>query len=249
MKLNQPVRLPEFNQRNAMLAVVAVAVVFNVYLLVRLIIALFTAHSMTPDEANMRQLQLKAQAMQLAPMQGLDHKLAKATADADKFYADRLPDTYSSIAAELGTLQRQTGVVQSRITYSPKAVGGGLTEVLMESSLSGDYPALMHYINDMERDKLFFVIRGVQLNGQQGGQVNLRLRSDTYLRPGTAAANAAAVDAANGNAIPRATSDTSDAAETPAANPSAPTSTSTSAPTSAPTATPAATPTRPGRAQ
>jgi type IV pilus assembly protein PilO len=242
MKLNQPVRLPELNQRNAMLAVVGVAVVFNVYLLVRLIIALFTAHSMTPDEANMRQLQLKAQAMQLAPMQGLDHKLAKATADADKFYADRLPDTYSSIAAELGTLQRQTGVVQSRITYSPKAVGGGLTEVLMESSLSGDYPALMRYINDMERDKLFFVIRGVQLNGQQGGQVNLRLRSDTYLRPGTAAANAAAVDAANGNAIPPATSD---AAETPAANPSAPTST----PTSTPTATPAATPTRPGRAQ
>ena len=77
MKLNQPVRLPELNQRNAMLAVVAVAVVFNVYLLVRLIIALFTAHSMTPDEANMRQLQLKAQAMQLAPMQGLDHKLAE----------------------------------------------------------------------------------------------------------------------------------------------------------------------------
>jgi Tfp pilus assembly protein PilO len=199
MKLNQQIRLPEVNERNAMLAVVGLAVVFNLYLLVRLIVALFTAHSMTPEEAHIRQLQLKAQEMEIAPMHGLDHKLAKATADADKFYADRLPDTYSGIASELGNLLQQTGVIQTRITYTPKAVGGNLTEVLMESSLTGEYPALMHYINDMERDKLFFVIRGLQLTGQQGGLVNLRLRADTYLRPGTAA-NAAAADAANGNA-------------------------------------------------
>ncbi len=220
MKLNQQIRMPEMNERNAMVAVVGLAVVFNLYLLVRLIVALFTAHSMTPDEAHMRQLQLKAREMQLAPLHGLDHKLAKATEDADKFYADRLPDAYSGIAAELGNLQRQTGVVQSRITYSPKAVGGGLTEVSMESSLSGEYPALMHYINDMERDKLFFVIRGVQLNGQQGGTVNLRLRADTYLRPGTAA-NAAAADAANGNAAQPIT-DANGTASTPDAANSAP---------------------------
>jgi type IV pilus assembly protein PilO len=197
VKLDQKVTLPEINERNAMLGVVGLAVLFNLYLLIKLVVALFTAHSMTPEEAHLRQLQLKAQEMQLAPMHGLDHKLAKATTDADKFYADRLPDTYSGIASELGTLLQHTNVVQSRITYTPKVVGGGLTEVLMESSLSGEYPALMHYLNDMERDKLFFVIRGLQLTGQQGGLVNLRLRADTYLRPGTAASSVAAADAAN----------------------------------------------------
>jgi hypothetical protein len=30
---------------------------------------------------------------------------------------------------------------------------------------------------------MFFVIRGMQLTGQQGGLVNLRLRVSTWLRP------------------------------------------------------------------
>ena len=41
----------------------------------------------------------------------------------------------------------------------------------------------MHFINGLERDQTFFVIRAMALTGQQGGMVNLRLRVSTWLRP------------------------------------------------------------------
>ena len=42
----------------------------------------------------------------------------------------------------------------------------------------------MRFINGLERDQTFFVIRAMALTGQQGGMVNLRLRVSTWLRPG-----------------------------------------------------------------
>jgi hypothetical protein len=53
----------------------------------------------------------------------------------------------------------------------------------------------MKFINSLERDKMFFVIYGVTLTGQQSGTVNLRLRLATYLR-GSAQVTAAAEPAA-----------------------------------------------------
>jgi hypothetical protein len=41
----------------------------------------------------------------------------------------------------------------------------------------------MRFVNSLERDQTFFVIRAMSLTGQQGGQVNLRLRVSTWLRP------------------------------------------------------------------
>jgi hypothetical protein len=40
----------------------------------------------------------------------------------------------------------------------------------------------VEFINAAERDKQFFVIGGVNLTGQQTGQVNMRIRLTTYLR-------------------------------------------------------------------
>ena len=52
----------------------------------------------------------------------------------------------------------------------------------MDASVSGDYTSVMRFINSVERDKMFFVIDGLTLTGQQGGLVNLRLKVTTYLR-------------------------------------------------------------------
>jgi hypothetical protein len=52
----------------------------------------------------------------------------------------------------------------------------------MDASLSGDYRPLVLFINSLERDKMFFVIYGLTLTGQQSGTVGLRLRLTTYLR-------------------------------------------------------------------
>lgn len=52
----------------------------------------------------------------------------------------------------------------------------------MDASLSGDYRPLALFINSLERDKMFFLITGVTLQGQQSGVVGLRIRVTTFLR-------------------------------------------------------------------
>ena len=59
----------------------------------------------------------------------------------------------------------------------------------MDAGISGDYRAIMRFINSLERDQIFFIIRAMSLTGQQGGLVNLRLRVSTWLRPADAEAS------------------------------------------------------------
>ena len=47
----------------------------------------------------------------------------------------------------------------------------------------------MRFINSLERDQTFFLIRAMALAGQQGGQVNLRLSVSTWMRRADAAAS------------------------------------------------------------
>ena len=56
--------------------------------------------------------------------------------------------------------------------------------VTLSDNKGGTNTQLIHFINDLERDKnhVFFIINTLTLSGQQGGLVNLRLRMTTYLR-------------------------------------------------------------------
>ena len=60
-------------------------------------------------------------------------------------------------------------------------------QVSLDASLAGEYAPIMRYINGVERNKLLFVINGLTLAGQQGGNVNVRLRMTTYIHAANAA--------------------------------------------------------------
>jgi type IV pilus assembly protein PilO len=53
----------------------------------------------------------------------------------------------------------------------------------IEISLSGDYLQEVKFINQLERDKMFFLIDGIAL-GEQQGNVRLQIKLETYLRSG-----------------------------------------------------------------
>jgi len=219
MDLNQPIKLPKMpklDQRTALAAATLVVGVAAIWLLVKFSMALFTAHSVSAAEMNQRQLHLKAEDLQIAPLRGMDQKLATADDQAAKFYQQRLPAQYSAIAAELDKLQKDNSVKMSRLTLAEKATSANVTEIEMEASLVGDYTQLMKFINQMERDKLFFVIRGVTLTGTQGGIVNLRLRMNTYLRQGSQA-DLALADAINASDAARTDQNADSAADSAAA--------------------------------
>ena len=203
------------NAVNLHWAGVAVLGLVCLYLVVRMGLAWKLANSQDAEALAQQRVQLKLAQYAAKPLEGLDVKLTKASEQADKFYMERLPVSYSEIAGELGALRTASNVRLSRVGYSqptagraagtdktmaligPDQFGGKLTEVQMDASLTGDYRGLVRFINSLERDKIFFLINAVTLTGQQSGQVSLRLRLTTYLRgavPADEAARATAAD-------------------------------------------------------
>ena len=136
-----------------------------------------------------KQVELKALDLQTAPLRGLDKRVEESRSAMKAFYAKRIPPNYSSIASRIGDLQVKSGVRLSRVQYTQGPAGSDLTEISMDAGISGAYPEIMRFVNSLERDQTFFLIRAMSLTGQQGGLVNLRLRVSTWLRPADAAAS------------------------------------------------------------
>lgn len=130
-----------------------------------------------------QQVQLKVFERQTAPLRGLDQRVAGSRSQIASFFAKRIPQHYSSIAVALGNIQQKSGARLTRVQYAQGKPGADLTEISIDAGISGDYPQIMRFVNGLERDQTFFIVRAMSLTGQQGGMVNLRLRVSTWLRP------------------------------------------------------------------
>ncbi len=170
---------------NLHFAGVAALIVLDLYLLIHLALVWQGLNASNADAIDRQRVQVTAAELAAKPLRGLDQKLVVSTTDADAFYRKRLPYATSQVVAETGDLARRSGVhwTRAQYTYLPVLSGpDALMEVHMDASVSGDYRPIVQFINSVERDKLFFVINGINLTGQQTGQVNLRIRLTTYLR-------------------------------------------------------------------
>lgn len=130
-----------------------------------------------------KQIEMRALELQTAPLRGLDRRVEKTREQMLAFYKKRIPSDYSLISSRIGELAVASGVRLSRVQYTQGPPGSDLTEISMDAGISGDYPAIMHFVNSIERNQTFFIIRAMSLTSQQGGLVNLRLRVSTWLRP------------------------------------------------------------------
>jgi type IV pilus assembly protein PilO len=174
---------------NLHLAGVVALALLVLYLIVHLIFLWQGLSANNADALDQQRVQLIAAQISAKPLRGLDTKLVQSTHDANAFYETRLPYADSQMLAEIGVLTKKAGVRWTHAQYSNNAALSGdyaLTAVSIDASVSGDYRPIVQFINSVERDKLFFVINGINLTGQQTGQVNLRIRLTTYLRPANA---------------------------------------------------------------
>jgi hypothetical protein len=165
---------------------VAVLVAINLYLLIAMGVLWQKSKSDNAEALAAQKQTLHAAQLAAMPLEGLDGKLKLANEQADRFYAERLPSSYSEIATQLGVLKDRDHVRLTGVNYTQKPVAdvslGQLTEVTMDARLGGDYRGLVSFLNGLERDKVFFVVNGVTLTGQESGRVNLRVKLTTYLR-------------------------------------------------------------------
>jgi len=194
---------------------------FSVLLIVLIVLATRFAldwvaiSASSADAYASKQVELKAMEMQTAPLRGLDKRVAESRDQIKAFYADRLPSNYSSFAIPLGDLQVKSGVHVTRIGYSQGKPGPDLTEIFIDANLIGDYAQIMRFVNSLERSKTFFVVRQMNLTGQQGGLVNLRLQVSTWMLNDAAAASG--LPKANPNAQPATAQPAAPAAAAPGA--------------------------------
>ncbi|HZZ39837.1 MAG TPA: hypothetical protein VFE06_11950 [Acidobacteriaceae bacterium] len=175
-----------FTKLNLHFALLGVVLAADVFLAVKFGLAwaaIRSGQSGVYVQQELRYGQLEAQMQHL---NGLPKKVGQSSEDAQKFVDARIAPDFSTMWAQLGAVASKRHVTLSRAGYTPTPSVNGLTEVRIDAGLSGQYTDLMHFINDLERDKdqVFFIIDGVTLTGQQGGLVNLRLRLRTYLRAG-----------------------------------------------------------------
>ncbi len=189
-----------FTKLNAYIVMAAVLLIFDLVLATRLIVAWHNGHSDQSAQYNAdaaTYAQLKAQGGRL---QGLPAQLNASRKEADGFVAARISPSNSALVTELGTLMTRSHVRLSRATYPAAAAIPGMVQMGIDANVTGEYTAIMHFINDLERDRnhAFFVIRSIELNGQQGGVVNLRIRLTSYM--GSDAAGTAVLQSGSRNA-------------------------------------------------
>jgi Tfp pilus assembly protein PilO len=140
-------------------------------------------NSRSKNDLDQKQVQLRALEHQNAPLAGLDHRVDDSRKQIATFYSRRIPANYSTIARTIGDLGIKSSVRFSSVQYTQGQAGADLTEISMDAGIAGGYPQIMRFVNSLEADQTFFIVRGMALAGQQGGLVNLRLRVSTWLRP------------------------------------------------------------------
>ncbi len=187
-------------------AAVGLLCLLNLGLAVRLVFAWRSVAAGNAARLQQHETEYRAMQLKTRPLRGLDKKIAQAQVDEQAFYDKRFPNSYSEVQTELGKLAVKNNVLLNRVQYAQGKPNEGLSEVRMDASLSGDYAPVVRFINGLERDKIFFLIDGIALSGQQNGIVSLRMRLQTYLR--AEAANSAMPGNASAPAVRRTVSTT-----------------------------------------
>ena len=175
-----------FTKLNLHFVILGALVVLDIFLGVRIALAWSAIRSNQSGEFAQEEIRHEQLKTQMQHLNGLPEKVQVADADAHKFFDRRIAPNYSTLFAALGDAAAKSHVTLSRTEYAQQPAIDHLTEVHIDAGLSGEYTALMQFINDMERDRdhVFFIIDGLAFTGQQGGLVNLRLRLTTYIQSG-----------------------------------------------------------------
>ena len=126
----------------------------------------------------------------MAPLQGIDKKLAQTRVDVKKFYEQKVPSQFSQISQHLEKLMQETGVTTQGIHYTQdkneqqkdKNDLPDVRRISIDTTVTGEYSKVARFINAMEQDKFVFVIDQISLTSQESGVVSLQIKFETFLK-------------------------------------------------------------------
>ncbi len=135
------------------------------------------------QELNQLWAQLQTKTRQVEPLKNLDKKVILANKQIGEFYKKRFPTQDSQVFTTLGKLSSANGITIEGVKQKPLDEEiGHVRPVELETELTGSYVSLAKFINALERDDTFFLIRSITLGGEQKGPIKLQMKLETYLK-------------------------------------------------------------------
>jgi type IV pilus assembly protein PilO len=130
------------------------------------------------------ELQAKLLKADVARGEKIKASLPQVGKDCDGFYqSDFLPAPtgYSAVVADLTEITRKAGLKTGSVTFAQKDLKDhGVTEIIVKTTVEGEYPALIEFIHALERSKNFYLLDNLSLasgSGTPGIKLNLDLRT------------------------------------------------------------------------
>jgi type IV pilus assembly protein PilO len=166
-----------------------------VLLLADVALVYFNAQLSAPPQS--RQKVLATQSRQLALMKAdikrasdIGEKIPDVLKKFDQFEATLLPSSkgYSAILQELDEYAHDTHLSVGGNTYREKEVPGrNLTELTLDSSVSGDYSGIVRFLNHLQRSKNVYIVDSLAVDMDTSapgpvGALRVTLHMRTYLR-------------------------------------------------------------------
>jgi len=177
--------MPNLRELRFKLRIVTAVLSLLCLLLAGLLIFLSVGAERQSDAFRSLRSQVQNSRTAMVPPQTVEDRVKEAREQIARFYEDRFPATSSSIFERLGKLAAENRVHLNQANYrSEDAELTGLQQVIITASLSGDYAQAMKFINSLERDKMFFIVDGVNLGDQNAGNVRLNISLETYMKEG-----------------------------------------------------------------
>jgi Tfp pilus assembly protein PilO len=127
---------------------------------------------------------------EVAPLIGIDKKLAGTRVDVKKFYEQKVPSQFSQISQHLENLMKETGVTtiggrrygEDRNSSNEKNELPDVQRINIDTTVTGEYSKVAKFINAMEQDKFVFIIDQIALTSQENGVVSLQIKAETFLK-------------------------------------------------------------------
>ena len=174
--------------RKQFITILALLGVVDLLVIIYLLLPGSSPSALAAKEKSLQE-QANALSREVAPLKGIDVQLDKTRKDVKLFYNEKVPNQFSEISQRLEKLMKETGVSAQGIHYSEerneqrdKNDLPDVRRVGIDTTVSGEYSKIAHFINALEQDKFVFVINQISLTSQESGVVSLQIKCETFLK-------------------------------------------------------------------
>lgn len=125
-------------------------------------------------------------AADLARAQRIREDLPAIEKQSDGFFHDQfrpIGSGYSALVDDLGTLARNSGIRTEGFSFRQQQPDKrGVTEIEISTTVDGDYPSVVKFIDSLERSESFYILDSLSLASSSGGGLKLNLQLRTFFR-------------------------------------------------------------------